>query len=81
MTSTFSIGDHVEWNTPQGKTRGKIEKKLTRRTQIEGHDVAASPDDPQYLVRSEKTGKRAVHKPAALKKGKDQGPVTAEIMK
>jgi len=71
MTSALRIGDHVEWNTPQGKTRGQIEKKLTQRTQIEGHEVAASTDDPQYLVRSEKTGKRAAHKPAALKKVED----------
>jgi hypothetical protein len=30
--------------------------------------VAASEDDPQYLVKSEKSGGEAVHKPGALKK-------------
>ncbi len=45
MTSAFRIGDHVQWNTPQGKTRSQIEEKLTQRTQIEGHEVAASPND------------------------------------
>jgi hypothetical protein len=30
----------------------------------------ASPDDPQYLVKSDKSGGEAVHKPDALKKDK-----------
>jgi hypothetical protein len=30
--------------------------------------VRASKEDPQYLVRSDKSGGTAVHKPSALKK-------------
>jgi hypothetical protein len=30
--------------------------------------VKASEDDPQYLVKSDKSGKEAVHKPGALHK-------------
>ena len=30
--------------------------------------MRASKDDPQYLVKSEKSGGEAVHKPGALKK-------------
>jgi DUF2945 family protein len=30
--------------------------------------VRASEDDPQYLVRSEKSGGEAAHKPSALQK-------------
>ena len=44
---------------------GKIKKKLTRPTEIKGHHVAASPDNPEYLVESEKTGAEAAHKPEA----------------
>ena len=33
-----------------------------------GRTVDASPDDPQYQVRSDKSGRSAVHKPSALKK-------------
>ena len=61
-------GDRVEWGTSQGKTAGKVKKKLTSKTKIKGHDVAASKNDPQYLVESEKTGAEAAHKPGALKK-------------
>jgi hypothetical protein len=33
-----------------------------------GHYVAASPDNPEYHVRSSKTGAQAAHKPDARKK-------------
>jgi hypothetical protein len=45
-----------------------VVKKLTEPTKIKGHKVDASHDDPQYLVETEE-GKRAAHKPDALKKG------------
>lgn len=61
-------GDRVEWETSQGTTHGKVEKKVTQPTKIKGHEVKASQDDPQYVVTSDKTGARAAHKPSALKK-------------
>lgn len=61
-------GDEVAWNTSQGETHGTVERKLTGRTHVEGHEVAASKDDPQYLVRSDKSGRTAAHKPSALRK-------------
>jgi hypothetical protein len=72
MTEEFKKGDHVEWKSSQGKTKGTVEKKLTEPTDIKSHHVAASKSDPQYLVKSEKSGKEAAHKPEALKKQKDQ---------
>ncbi len=68
MADDFKPGDKVEWNTPQGKTQGKVVEKLTARTEVSGQSVAASDDDPRYLVESEKSGKRAAHKPGFLKK-------------
>lgn len=68
MTKTLSQGDKVEWDTSQGKTHGKVEKKLTSKTQIKGHTAKATKDDPQYLVKSDKTGAKAAHKPEELKK-------------
>ena len=59
-------GDTVEWNTPQGTTRGRVKKKLTSLTQVGGQHINASEDDPRYLVESEKSGKEAAHKPDAL---------------
>lgn len=64
----IKVGDHVEWQTSQGKTEGVVKKRLTSPAKIKGHKVAASKDNPELLVESSKTGKRAAHKPEALKK-------------
>lgn len=61
-------GDKVEWNTPQGKTHGRVVKKVTSETHVKGHKVAASPDNPEFLVKSDKSGSEAAHKPESLKK-------------
>lgn len=68
VSKTLKAGDAVEWQTSQGKTSGTVKKKLTSKTKIKSHVVAASKDDPQYLVQSKKSGGLAAHKPAALKK-------------
>ena len=68
MTKEFSKGDKVEWSSHGNKVEGEVEKEITTRTETAGRTVAASKDDPQYLVESDKTGKDAVHKPGALKK-------------
>jgi hypothetical protein len=67
MADDLKSGDKVEWNTPQGKTRGRVVKKVTRETHVKGHKVAASPDNPEILVKSDKSGKEAAHKPESLK--------------
>jgi hypothetical protein len=61
-------GDKVEWETSQGKTHGKIVRKLTAPRMIKGHKVAASQEDPQYLVESEKSGEQAAHRPESLRR-------------
>jgi hypothetical protein len=45
-----------------------VVKKITSDTEEAGRQVRASKDDPQYLVRSDKSGGEAVHKPSALSK-------------
>jgi len=68
MAQTLKKGDRVSWNTPQGKTTGKVEKKLTGATDIKGHHVAATPEHPEYLVKSDKSGKPAAHRAQGMKK-------------
>ena len=65
--TTFKAGDRVEWDSSGGHSKGKVVKKLTSPTQIKGHKVAASKDNPEYLVKSDKGGE-AAHKPEALKR-------------
>ena len=64
----FSHGDRVEWDSHGGTAVGTVERKITERTEAGGRTVAASKDEPQYLVRSEKSGGTAVHNPEALRK-------------
>ena len=68
MADQFKAGDKVTWNSPQGPVHGTVKKKLTSPGHIKGHDVAASPGHPEYLVVSDKTGAEAAHRASALKK-------------
>ena len=68
MAKELKKGDKVEWDSSQGKTHGTVEKKQTSETHIKKHKVGASKDNPQYIVKSDKSGKQAAHKPEELKK-------------
>jgi N-methylhydantoinase B/oxoprolinase/acetone carboxylase alpha subunit len=60
-------GDKVTWNSHGGTADGKVVKKQTSATTIKGHKVAASKDNPEYIVETDE-GKRAAHKAGALHK-------------
>jgi hypothetical protein len=64
----ITVGDKVSWNTSQGRTHGRVVKRLTSRTTVGGTEIHATKDDPRFLVESDKTGKQAAHKPDALTK-------------
>ncbi|WP_165233833.1 DUF2945 domain-containing protein [Aquisphaera insulae] len=68
MSEPLKAGDRVRWESSQGTVTSKVKKKLIRPTRIKAHKVAASPETPQYLVESEKTGAEAAHKPEGLKR-------------
>ncbi len=59
-------GDHVEWSTHGTTTEGEVVEEITEDTEAAGRTVRASPENPQYRVRSDKSGRDAVHKPSAL---------------
>jgi hypothetical protein len=58
----------VKWDTSQGETHGNVVKKVTGTEKAGGHAAKASKAEPQYRVKSDKTGKEAIHKPEALRK-------------
>lgn len=60
-------GEKVAWGSAQGETKGTVEKKVTRPMDIKGHHVAVSKDNPEFLVKSDKTGAEAAHKASELK--------------
>ena len=61
-------GAHVSWKSSQGTIDGTVVKTIETPTDIKGHHVAASPDNPEVIVKSAKTGAVAAHKPEALTK-------------
>jgi hypothetical protein len=61
-------GDRVRWGTSQGKTTGTVLGFKTKPFSIKGTDLKASKDKPKVVVRSEKTGAKAGHKPSALER-------------
>jgi hypothetical protein len=68
MTQQFKKGDRVSWQSHGSTAEGEVLRKVTEDTELAGRKVKASDDEPQYLVRSDKSGGEAVHKPSALKK-------------
>ncbi len=67
MAGGLKKGDPVSWKSHGGKAHGKVVEKITAPTRIKTHHVAASPDNPEFIVETDE-GKRAAHKPGALKK-------------
>jgi hypothetical protein len=66
MAEHLKKGDHVTWQSHGNTVEGAVERKITSDTEASGRTVRASKDDPQYEVKSDKTGRTAVHKPSAL---------------
>ena len=68
MPHDFQRGDRVEWNFRGRRVVGKVRRTLTSRTIVNGRAVAASKDDPRYLVTSEKSGKETTRRASALRR-------------
>ena len=66
MSEKFSKGHDVTWRSHGSTVEGTVEREITEDTEASGRTVRASDDDPQYEVRSDKSGRTAVHKPGAL---------------
>lgn len=64
----FKQGDKVKWKSHGGEAVGQVERKITSDTEAGGRKVKASKEEPQYLVKSEKSGGTAVHKPETLER-------------
>ncbi len=68
MTEHFKVGNHVEWNSEAGRVRGTIKQKVISAIRFKTYIVHASKEEPQYLIKSDKTDHLAMHKGSALKK-------------
>ena len=68
MPDDLKAGDHVEWDSEAGRVRGTIKKKHTSEITFKGYKVHASKEEPQYLIKSDKTDHLAMHKRSALRR-------------
>lgn len=66
MAKQFKIGDHVTWNSEAGRVSGTIIAVHTADFQYKGYVHHASPEDPQYEIKSDRTDHIAAHKGGAL---------------
>jgi hypothetical protein len=67
-TRRFKRGDHVSWNSEAGRVRGHITRVVTAPRKFKGYIVHASPDTPQYEIKSDTTDHIAMHKGSALRR-------------
>jgi hypothetical protein len=70
MSSQFHKGDKVNWKSHGSTVTGTVEEEITSDTKSAGRTVRASKDEPQYRVRSDKSGRDAVHKPESMHRSK-----------
>ena len=70
MTKTFKTGDHVTWNSEEGRIAGVVAKVHTKDAEFLGRRRPASAEAPQYEVKSGKTGAHAMHRAEALTRAK-----------
>jgi Hypervirulence associated proteins TUDOR domain len=68
MPEEFKRGDRVQWTFRGRPVVGKVRRKLIKRTEIDGRPVAASKDDPRYVVVTDASGKETTRRPAALRR-------------
>lgn len=55
MTRSLRVGDHVAWNSEAGRVTGVIFGKIVSEIVFKGYRRHASQDEPQYLIKSDKT--------------------------
>jgi len=67
MDKEPKAGTKVAWSSHGGEAHGKVVKKITSPTTIKGHKVAASKDNPEFIVETD-AGKQAAHKASAMRK-------------
>ena len=71
MTERFKVGDRVGWNSEAGHVSGTIIQVHTRDFDYKGHTHRATPESPQYEIKSSMTDHIAAHKGSALTKLSD----------
>ena len=56
MKKGFRVGDLVGWYSEAGHVRETIKEKINSVITFKGHIVRALSEEPQYLIKSDRTG-------------------------
>jgi DUF2945 family protein len=67
VTHSLKVGDHVTWNSEAGHVTGTIIRVHLKNIEYKGYIHHATPNDPQYEIKSDKSDHIALHKSSALK--------------
>jgi hypothetical protein len=57
----------VTWNSEAGRASGIIKKVHFKDVEYKGYTHHATPENPQYEIKSDKSDHVALHKPSALR--------------
>jgi hypothetical protein len=66
LAEKLKVGDHVTWNSEAGRVSGTIIRIHKNDVEYKGYTHHATPGDPQYEIKSDKTEHVAMHKGPAL---------------
>ena len=64
----LKAGDHVAWNSEAGRVTGTIMRVHKKNVEYKGYTHHATPEVPQYEIKSDKSEHIALHKGSALKR-------------
>ena len=78
MATKFKKGDRVKWSVGQGETTGKVTKKITESTTVDGKNVVATKNKPRYLVENDNTGNVTARKAKSLSPVDNKGNLKPE---
>jgi Hypervirulence associated proteins TUDOR domain len=66
MARRFNVDDHVSWNSEAGRVSGTVVKVHVKNVDYKGYTHHASPENPQYEIKSDTSDHVALHRTSAL---------------
>lgn len=62
-TRVPAVGQRVHWKAGKGYAKGEVVEVLYEDKEVEGKKAEASKEDPRLVLKTESSGRLAVHKP------------------
>ncbi|KZM25568.1 uncharacterized protein EKO05_0001882 [Ascochyta rabiei] len=62
-TRVPAVGQQVQWKSGKGYAKGEVVEVLYETKEVEGQKAEASREDPRLVLKTDSSGRLAVHKP------------------